>query len=275
MFDVAGGKGDSLGAGWRGASHSLEEWKEALRWFFRESRRTDGTVQSSKFGKEESNGLSLDGVLSLTPSGFDAFRADGKLMGGRVLVRHSKAVEGLRPQPHSKTLARDTGSPMRSQRRFGLLRCREFLRPFFTSHLLPAPLTSERGEVRGKRSGVNDEAAGEVRSDDVPGAADGWCDSGRDGVGWRRYWLLGRVIRLTPEATGGGARTACPRVVLGRIARAGRPRSDVWDFGKVGAMVEGVPAGMRHAPMPSAFIRVNSCPSVVSPLITRGRPCPG
>jgi hypothetical protein len=128
-------------------------------------------VQSSEMANR--TGLGLDGVLSLTLSGFGTFRAGGKVMGGRVLVRHSKAVEGWRPQPHSRTLARGSGSSVVSQRRLGVLRCGEFLRPFFTSHLLPAPLTPEPGEGNGKSSGVKVEAVGELRSDPVPGSKAG------------------------------------------------------------------------------------------------------
>ncbi|HVR34959.1 MAG TPA: hypothetical protein VMS21_03830, partial [Methylomirabilota bacterium] len=54
-----------------------------------------------------------------------------------------------------------------------VLRCGEFRRPFFTSHLLPALFTPGPGEGKGKRSGVKDEAAGEVRSDPVPGSKAG------------------------------------------------------------------------------------------------------
>jgi hypothetical protein len=45
--------------------------------------------------------------------------------------------------------------------------------PFFTSHLLPPPLTPGPVEGRGKRSGVKDEATGVVRSDPVPGSKEG------------------------------------------------------------------------------------------------------
>jgi hypothetical protein len=45
-------------------------------------------------------------------SGFAAFRSGGEVVRGWTLVRHSKAAVGWRPQPHSKTLARGSGTPV-------------------------------------------------------------------------------------------------------------------------------------------------------------------